>query len=135
MEKYNFAIAKRWIEGEGHSYVLIFTANVLHGSWIFAMNEIAQKCRLHKRKVWSDSTCSNERQPRGSMVAVPFYLWFVKELCHFSIKLGVVFILLHLAKGSFFFTCLRFLKGSALAAQLMGSSFVLGMLAYEQSIL
>lgn len=43
MEKYNFAIAKRWIEGEGHSYVLIFTANVLHGSWIFAMNEIAQK--------------------------------------------------------------------------------------------
>lgn len=65
MEKYNFAIAKRWIEGEGHSYVLIFTANVLHGSWIFAMNEIAQKCRLHKRKVWSDSTCSNERQPRG----------------------------------------------------------------------
>lgn len=102
MEKYNFAIAKRWIEGEGHSYVLIFTANVLHGSWIFAMNEIAQKCRLHKRKVWSDSTCSNERQPRGSMVAAPFYLWFVKELCHFSIKLGVVFILLHLAKGSFF---------------------------------
>ena len=65
MEKYNFAIAKRWIEGEGHSYVLIFTANVLHGSWIFAMNEIAQKCRLHKRKVWSDSTCSNERQTRG----------------------------------------------------------------------
>lgn len=98
------------------------------------MNEIAQKCRLHKRKVWSDSTSSNERQPRGSMVAAPFYLWFVKELCHFSIKLGVVFILLHLAKGSFFFTCLRFLKGSALA-QLMGSSFVLGMLAYEQSIL
>ena len=38
---------ERWIEGEGHSYVLIFTANVLHGSWIFAMNEIAQKCRLH----------------------------------------------------------------------------------------
>mgnify|MGYP003621328145 FL=1 len=70
----------------------------------------------------------------GTMVAAPFYLWFVKELCHFSIKLGVVFILLHLAKGSFFFTCLRFLKGSALA-QLMGSSFVLGMLAYEQSIL
>lgn len=47
MEKYNFAIAKRWIEGEGHSYVLIFTVNVLHGSWIFAMNEIAQKCQLH----------------------------------------------------------------------------------------
>ena len=70
----------------------------------------------------------------GTMVAAPFYLWFVKELCHFSIKLGVVFILLHLAKGSFFFTCLRLLKGSALA-QLMGSSFVLGMLAYEQSIL
>lgn len=45
-----------------------------------------------------------------------------------------MFILLHLAKGSFFFTCLMFLKGSALA-QLMGSSFVLGMLAYEQSIL
>ena len=134
MEKYNFAIAKRWIEGEGHSYVLIFTANVLHGSWIFAMNEIAQKCQLHKRKVWSDSTCSNERQPRGSMVAAPFYLWFVKELCHFSIKLGVVFILLHLVKGSFFFTCLRLLMGSALA-QLMGSSFVFGMLAYEQSIL
>ena len=65
MEKYNFAIAKRWIEGEGHSYVLIFTANVLHGSWIFAMNEIARKCRLHKRKVGSDSTCSNERQTRG----------------------------------------------------------------------
>ena len=58
----------------------------------------------------------------GSMVAAPFYLWFVKELCHFSIKLGVVFILLHLAKGSFFFTCLRFLKGSALA-QLMGEFF------------
>lgn len=53
------------------------------------------------------------------MVAAPFYLWFVKELCHFSIKLGVVFILLHLAKGSFFFTCLRLLKGSALA-QLWG---------------
>lgn len=65
MERYNFAIAKCWIEGEGHSYVLIFTANVLHGSWIFAMNEIAQKCQLHKRKVWSDSTCSNERQTRG----------------------------------------------------------------------
>ena len=65
MEKYNFAIAKRWIEGEGHIYVFIFTANVLHGSWIFAMNEIAQKSRLHKRKVWSDSTCSNERQTRG----------------------------------------------------------------------
>ena len=45
-----------------------------------------------------------------------------------------MFIHLHLAKGPFFFTCLRFLKGSALA-QLMGSSFVLGMLAYEQSIL
>ena len=45
-----------------------------------------------------------------------------------------MFILLHLAKGSFFFTCLRFLKGSALA-QLMGSSFVFGMVAYEQSIL
>ena len=56
------------------------------------------------------------------MVAAPFYLWFVEELCHFSIKLGVVFILLHLAKGSFFFTCLRFLKGSALA-QLMGEFF------------
>lgn len=65
MKKCNFAIAKRWIEGEGHSYVLIFTANVLHGSWIFAMNEIAQKRQLHKRKVWSDSTCSNERQTRG----------------------------------------------------------------------
>lgn len=86
MEKYNFAMAKRWIEGEGHSYVLIFTANVLHGSWIFAMNEIAQKCRLHKRKVWSDSTCSNERQTRVTMVAAPFYLWLVKEPCHFSIK-------------------------------------------------
>lgn len=65
MKKSNFAIAKPWIEGEGHSYVLIFTANVLHGSWIFAMNEIAQKRQLHKRKVWSDSTCSNERQTRG----------------------------------------------------------------------
>lgn len=65
MKKCNFAIAKRWIEGEGHSYVLIFTANVLHGSWIFAMNEIAQKRQLHKIKVWSDSTCSNERQTRG----------------------------------------------------------------------
>lgn len=50
MEKYNFAMAKRWIEGEGHSYVLIFTANVLHGSWIFAMNEIAQKCQLQKER-------------------------------------------------------------------------------------
>lgn len=39
----------------------------------------------------------------GTMVAAPFYLWFVKELCYFSIKLGVVFILLHLAKGSLFF--------------------------------
>ena len=38
MEKYNFAIAKRWIEGEGHSYVLIFTANVLHGSWVFVLH-------------------------------------------------------------------------------------------------
>lgn len=65
MKKCNFAIAKRWIEGEGHSYVLIFTANVLHGSWIFAMNEIAQKRQLYKRKVWSDSTCFNERQTRG----------------------------------------------------------------------
>lgn len=65
MKKCNFAIVKPWIEGEGHSYVLIFTANVLHGSWIFAMNEIAQKCQLYKRKVWSDSTCSNERQTRG----------------------------------------------------------------------
>lgn len=61
MKKCNFAIAKRWIEGEGHSYVLIFTANVLHGSWIFAMNKIAQKRQLYKRKVWSDSTCSNGR--------------------------------------------------------------------------
>lgn len=45
-----------------------------------------------------------------------------------------MFILLHLVKGSFVFTCLRFLKGSALA-QLMGSSFVFGMLAYELSVL
>lgn len=45
------------------------------------------------------------------MVAAPFYLWFVKELCHFSIKLGVVFILLHLAKGSFFFYLLEVLEG------------------------
>ena len=119
MEKYNFAIAKRWIEGEGHSYVLIFTANVLHGSWIFAMNEIAQKGQLHKRRFGATAPAPTKGRLGGTMVAAPFYLWFVKELCHFSIKLGVVFILLHLAKGSFFFTCLRFLKGSALA-QLWG---------------
>ena len=56
---------KRWIAVEGHSYVPTLSTIVLHGSWIFAMNEIAQKCQLHKRKVLSDSTCSNERQTRG----------------------------------------------------------------------
>ena len=51
MEKYNFAIVKRWIEGEGHSYVLIFTANVLHGSWILVRIGLTEKCQLHLRKV------------------------------------------------------------------------------------
>lgn len=67
------------------------------------------------------------------MVAAPFYLWFVKELCHFSINRCSVHTLTS-GQRFFRFTCLRFLKGSALA-QLMGSSFVLGMLVYEQSIL
>ncbi|WOG31651.1 hypothetical protein [Segatella copri] len=60
-----FAAVKRWIAVEGYSYVPTLSTNVLHGSWIFAMNEIAQKRQLHKRKVWSDSTCSIERQTRG----------------------------------------------------------------------
>lgn len=44
------------------------------------------------------------------MVAAPFYFWFVKELSHFSIKLGVVFILLH-RQRFFLFYLLEVLEG------------------------
>lgn len=67
------------------------------------------------------------------MVAAPFYLWLVKELCYFSINRCSVHTLTS-GQRFFLFYLLEVLEAFCLA-QLMGSSFVLGMLAYEQSIL
>lgn len=41
-----FAVVKRWIAVEGHSYVPTLSTNVLHGSWILVGIGLAEKCQL-----------------------------------------------------------------------------------------
>lgn len=52
-----FAVVKRWIAVEGHSYVPTLSTNVLHGCWILGGIGLPEKCQLHLRKVWSANIC------------------------------------------------------------------------------
>lgn len=42
-----FAVVKRWIAVEGHSYVPTLSTNVLHSSWILAGIGLTEKCQLY----------------------------------------------------------------------------------------